>query len=333
MLKRILAVLTALIMCMGIVGCSKSDAPEGMKLVSIEGEPFKLYVPEGWTDNAVSGISGAFFAGTDNIAVSARYYTPTDEEQSLEDYVNSRISSYTQSHEDFEFNGEVISTVLGGENAKEIVFCTEYQDKDFTFREVFVKYNGDFIVLSCRCPEELYESYNATFTQIIEVFELCEKGEVKNDCVTDKKTPDGMKIASDGDIEYRFYVPTSWVCDSESGSSMAYIPESGKPNMTVTAYISDDVMSVEEYFELCEEKYEDNITGYEFIGKEEREVGKCDAVSYTYKATYGGTDFTIMQTVLSYNDRLYSLTYTAPADLFDAHIEDVEAILDAFRFR
>lgn len=333
MFKKILAVLLILIMCLGVVSCSGSDAPEGMKLASLEGEPFKLYVPEAWTDNTVGGISGAFYAGTDNIAVSARYYTSEDSELSLESYVNNCIEIYAESHKDFEFDGEVTATVLGGVDAKEIVFAAEYQKKEFTFRQIFVKYNGDFIVLSFRCPTDEYDTYNSQFTEMADVFELCEKGEVKNDCVTDKKTPDGMKIASNDAIEYRFYVPQTWVCDSESGSSMAYYQESGRPNVTVTAYIPDEVMTVEQYFEYCEEEYEDNLAGYELLGTEEREVGGRDAISYTYTATYGGTGFIIMQTAFVYNDRVYSMTYTAPADTFNSHMEDVEDMLDAFRFR
>ena len=211
MFKKILAVLLILIVCLGAASCSGGDAPEGMKLASLEGEPFKLYVPEAWTDNTSGGISGAFYAGTDNIAVSARYYTPDDDEIDLGAYVTGCIEIYADSHEDFEFDGEVTDTVLGGEPAKEIVFTTEYQKKEFTFRQLFAKYNGDFIVLSFRCPAEEYETYNTQFTEMVDVFELCEKGEVKNDCVTDKKTPDGMKIASNDAVEYRFYVPKTWI--------------------------------------------------------------------------------------------------------------------------
>ncbi len=332
MFKRIFAVLAAIIMCFGIVGCAKSDAPEGMQLVSLEGEPFRLYAPKAWTNNTSSGISGAFYAGTDNIAVSARYFVAPDG-VSLESYVSDCIDGYNAIHEDFDFDGEVTPTVLGGEDAVEITFEAEFEKRDFTFRQIFVKHGGDFIVLSFRCPTEVFETYNTQFTQMADVFELCEKGEVRNDCVTDKKTPEGMKIASNNDIEYRLYVPTSWICDSESNTSVAYVDESGRPNVTVTAYIPDGVMSAEEYVEYCKEKYEDSISGYAFIGTTDTQVAGKDAISYSYSAEYGGVRFTVMQTVLVYNDRVYSVTYTAPEDRFDSHTDDVEKILDAFRFR
>ena len=40
-----------------------------------------------------------------------------------------------------------------------------------------------------------------------------------------------------------------------------------------------------------------------------------------------------MQTVTVYGGRIYSLTYTAPSDSFDAHIADVNAIITSFIFR
>ena len=332
MLKRIFAVLAAIIMCFGVVGCAKNDAPEGMQLVSLEGEPFRLYAPKAWTNNTVSGISGAFYAGTDNIAVSARYFGEADD-MSLESYVGKCVDSYNEIHKDFDFDGEVTPTVLGGEDAIEIIFEAEFDKQDFTFRQIFVKYKGDFIVLSFRCPSEVFETYNTQFTEMAEVFELCEKEEVKNDCVTDKKTPDGMKIASNDKIEYRFYVPKTWVCDSESGASSAYFDESGKPNVSVTAYIPDGIMSAEEYVEDCKEIYADEISGYEYISEESATVANKDAIKYSYSAEYGGVRFTVMQTVFVYNDRVYSITYTAPEDSFASHTDDVEAMLDAFRFR
>ena len=279
----------------------------------------------------MSGISGAFIAGTHNIAVSARYF-PLGE-LSLEDYVHSCISSYSSTHENFQFDGKVESTVLGVADAKEVIFTVEHEDATFKFRQLFAKHNGDVVLLSFRCPIDVFETYNPQFDDMIEVFELCDKGEVRNDFVTDKKTPEGMKIASGDALEYRLYVPQSWISDTENGVSQAYVDESGKPNVTATSYIPDDPMTVEQYFKECERSYKESIQGYSFIGEEERVVGNRNAISYTYSATYGDVDITIMQTVLVYSGRVYSITYTAPADTFDNHMEDVESILDSFRFR
>ena len=46
-----------------------------------------------------------------------------------------------------------------------------------------------------------------------------------------------------------------------------------------------------------------------------------------------GVSVKIMQTLFTYNQSIYSITYTALADRFDAHLEDVNRMLDTFTFR
>ena len=145
--------------------------------------------------------------------------------------------------------------------------------------------------------------------------------------------PDGMKIASSDKIEYVMYVPSSWICDSTSGVSEAYVSESGRPNVTVTSYSYDTEMTPSSYFEACEEEYKDILDGYELLESTERKVGDRAAISYVYTASVDGVQVKIMQTVYDYNGMMYSFTYTALEERFDAHLDDVEDMLDAFRFR
>jgi hypothetical protein len=81
-------------------------------------------------------------------------------------------------------------------------------------------------------------------------------------------------------------------------------------------------------------EYKKNLVGYELLGEPiSRTVAERNALSYQYKALYGGSEYKIMQTVLIYNGLAYSITYTARADAYEAHINDVELILNSFRFR
>jgi len=336
-MKRIIAFALVLIFCFSLVSCGKEEAPDGMYLVSGEGEPFKLFVPNSWKDNTSSGVVGAYFLLSEKISVTARYYTPS-EDISLEDYAYLCESEYAESIDGFSSKG-IGEAVLGGENARELVF--EFEEKiegktvDYICRQIFVKYKGDFVTLSFYCPEERYDSLNTEqFDKIVEEFRLCEKEEDTGDEVTDKKTPDKMKIASADKLEYVMYVPTSWVCNSRSGASEAYYPESGKPNVTVTSY-SDDTAALtpESYFELCEEEYKEALPEYELLDSFERTVSDREAVSFVYTTKVGEADVKIMQTVFEFNSLLYSFTYTALEDSYDAHIDDVDAMLDAFRLR
>ncbi len=332
MAKRILAILLLLALVCCLFGCSNDGAPDGMFSATLDGEPFILYVPDGWMDNTSSGISSAYFSANEKTGVSAKYYTAESSDTTLEEYVASVIDDYSKTNDMFDMESNE-PDVLGGVDAREIIYTVRFEGKVFKFRQLFVKYLGDFVVLSFCSPLDTFEDRGEMFDMIADAFVLCEKGETVNDCVTDKKTPDGMKIASGDNVQYRLYVPVSWVCNSESGKSEAYFPESGKPNVTVTAYSPDSTMTIEEYFAECEEEYKEKLDGYEFISAENRSVAEIEARSYTYSVSVGEHDLRIMQTVFIYNELVYSFTYTALDVSFDAHIEDVNSMLDAFIFR
>ena len=331
-MKRIAIIILAALLCLTLfVSCADSDAPDGMHKVSLDSEPFILYVPKAWTDNSDSGISGAYFSPLEKITVSARYQAVGDG-VSLERYVDDRIEGYTVSLEDYNTESRE-NTVLCGEDAVRLEYSFVERDVKFISLQMITESDGNMILLSFYCPEEVYDNYLEQFEEIIDVFVIRPLPEVSGDDVTDKKTPEGMKIASSDELEYRFYVPKSWVCSSASGRSEAYLAVDGRPNVTVTSHSPDKDMTVEEYFEACEEEYKDRLEGYKLISEEEIKVDGRSAVSYTYDLTADGETYRLMQTVITRDGLIYSITYTAPIDCFEEYLGDVEDILDAFDFR
>ena len=165
------------------------------------------------------------------------------------------------------------------------------------------------------------------------VYKEIDKKEI-NDEVVDKYTPSGMKKASDDGVQYACYVPKNWVTDLSDKMTYAYYPESGKPNVTVTSYTPDVSISLKDYFLRCEEEYKKVLPEYERSESEQTlTVGGRTAYAYTYTTTVEGTTVKVMQTIFAYNEQIYSVTYTALADRFDAHRGDVDRILSSFTFR
>lgn len=334
MTKKIIALTLALLILLFAVSCSSSDGdtPEDMQSATLAGEPFRLYVPSHWVTNTVSGISGAYYSPNEKIMVSARYYTPADAEMTVNDYMDYCIAGYTTSLTDFSVI-ERADTVLSGTEAIRLRYRQTNDGKEYTCFQITAKYNGDMVSLHGYCTVALYDTLASDFETIIANFVLCEKTDPNGAEVTDKKTPDGMKIASADQIEYRLYVPKNWICNAESGASEAYYPESEKSNITVTSYTPDQSISVQSYFAQCETEYRAVLPEYERLSEVERTVAERTAYSYTYRTVVDGVEFRIMQTLFAYNDMIYSITYTAREAVFESHMTDVEAILQAFRFR
>ena len=334
-MKRFTALIIAvLLLCPIILGsCSKAEeVPDGMKLASLEGEPFKLYVPEAMTLNLESGISSAFSYIPEKFMISARYYTPSNAEMTLDEYMQYCADSYAESLESFNMTS-LEATVLSGVDGKRMSYTTKFDSVNYSCEQFTVLYNGDMVSLNFYIPSHAAEKYAESVNEIAGVFELCEKPETINDEVVDKKTPDGMKIASSDVVEYRLYVPKTWICSSESGKSEAYYPESQKTNVTVTSYIPEESVDVEGFSAICDESYNKSINGYDLISKETITVANKNAIAFTFTANYGGATYKIKQVLLIYNEMAYLITYTATEENFDLHIDDFDKIISEFKFR
>ncbi len=336
-LKKITALamaLTLCLICLLTTACSRKDKeiPEGMKSVTVSGEPFILYVPESWTDNTSSGISSAYYSSTQKILVSARYFTPANDSITLEGYLDECEARYAATLQSYA-KTERGAALLGDENAQKLAYTMIRDGVIYTCFQIVASYRGDIISLYGYCPTELYEARIADYDQIASEFVFCEKPDPNGEEIVDKNTPNGMKIASADQLEYRLYVPKAWICDPASGRSEAYYPESQKSNISVSSHSPEQSISVQDYFAQCEQEYKNTLPQYERLSETERTVAERKAFSYTYRCVVDGAEFRIMQTVFTYNQILYSITYTALDDTFDTHIADVEAMLSAFRFR
>ncbi len=334
MLKKIIALtLTLVVLGLSLVSCkNRNGVPDGMQAAHLAGEPFCLYVPENWTVNTKSGISSAYSYANDKIIVSARYHAQADSAQTLDDYMIACAEGYAATMKDFYLVSRD-PALLGGKDARKMEYTVTEAGKSYTCTQISTLHEGLVVSLSFYCLTDVKDAAAEEFEKIRAAFVLTSLPAPANDEVVDKKTPDGMKIASAKNDAHRLYVPKSWICHSESGKSEAYYPESGKPNVTVSIYVPDTSISIEDYFASCETRYTEALAGYERVATQERQVAARRAMSYTYRASYDGMSFRVMQTVLSDGMAIYSLTYTALDDRFDAHLTDVEAILGAFTFR
>lgn len=339
MFKKVTAILLAIIFCLCAVGCAQKDegAPEGMKSATVSGEPFDLYVPEAWTENTASGISSAYYAVSDGLSVSARYHTPAIP-MTKEAYLDLCVASLAAEYADAEFAlvENKVAATLGGKDAAKISYDFKNGETAMRVSQITAAYEGYLVSLYFYCPKAELEARSEVFEKIRGAFVIggFADGYDKGVTVTVKGTPEGMKLASDEGIEYRLFVPTSWVCDPTGGASEAHYPESGKPNITVTSYVPDTSMSVSDYFLRCEEEYKKELPEYSREGEGvERQIDGRKAYSYTYTAKVEGIEIKIMQTIFVYDSSFYTITYAALSDRFDDHMADVEKILAAFKFR
>ncbi|MBO7175942.1 MAG: hypothetical protein J6W14_01080 [Clostridia bacterium] len=152
-------------------------------------------------------------------------------------------------------------------------------------------------------------------------------------CTPDLEAPDGMQAASLEGVEYALYVPESWVVNKNSGVSGAYVSAYDKSNVTLISYIPNTAMTAEQYWTVCEESYKTEFDNYAFVESGSVTMAGLPAPYYVYTATIGGDDYKFLQAIVGSNGIFYNLTYTATSEFYDAHIEEVMSIIEAFTFR
>jgi len=351
---------------------SDPSIPEGMKLATAAGDEFRLYVPSVWTVNTAYGVSGAYFTMSEASNVSAVKYEITPEMNDAMtaagiaggDRLDWFWTTYclaaveqvavdtpkqhddTQKSEDATGNGEsettenegVDSLLLGACNARRYHVSATVNGKKMHFVHVVTENKGGFFVLTYTATENLYAALLDNLTSIIENFEFADPYDpdsvVKNP-TEGVEAPEGMKLASNDEVAYRFFVPTDWELNNLEEIFAAYV-KSDRSSVSVTPYMPELEMRVGEYFKLCEEMLEDTADkdGYELLStKTEVDLGGEVATAYTYRYTVGGREFRCMQVIAAHGSMIYSVTYTASPAHFDAHLDEVNAIIDAFAFR
>ena len=156
-------------------------------------------------------------------------------------------------------------------------------------------------------------------------------------CKKDDGIPEGMQNVSVATVNFDLFVPEYWLPQTESGISGARVSNTDTSNVTVTVYLPDQVLTVEEYWRnFCLPQYQNGVLK-DFTLLEEQcgdtTLGGKNAKKYVFVCTVDGVSYEYMQIITAHGDQLYTLTYTATSASFATHLETVESIRANFRFR
>ena len=151
-------------------------------------------------------------------------------------------------------------------------------------------------------------------------------------CGNKDSAPEGMKNVAPDSEKYYFYVPESW--RTNSGDIVgAYYSMSDRSNVSAMAY-GGEFETSEDYWNDFKTRSERVFESFSVVSENEAKVlDERNAIRYVYKITLDGKDYQCMQTVVSFSNILYVITYTAPESNYESHLEDVEKMLSNFKFK
>lgn len=351
----------AFLLCFAILLCGASCSsnvedgiPDGMMIASATGADYRLYVPTTWNLNTAYGVSGAYFNLSRQSTVSVVKYGITGQlannlqaaelsdggmrlDWFWENECKPAIDSVSLGGSVQKVEEETNALLLDTENAHRYHVTATVNGETLHFVHVIAEKNNAFYVVSFTVTDSLYASLLSGIENILEEFVFSDTPYMPDDYAKkldeNADAPDGMKLASNDDVAYRFYVPTDWTVNRDETVFSAYLA-SDRSNVSVVPYMPDEEgVSVESFFKKCKAMLEITMDSELTYTAEACTLGGRDATAYSYRYTVGDTEYQYKQVIAVYGSMLYSLTYTALPENFDAHLAEVEAIIGAFTFR
>jgi len=233
------------------------------------------------------------------------------------------------------------------DRARVYEYSYAYEAKRIGFVQIFIK-EGDryFIFTFSSSMEERFEGesyfayHSKTLESIINSFRFVAR--------TGENTPQSPEYVRDEDgyilisnkayARFELYVPDTFVPEYSSAIVSATHKDGSNINMTQAVTTGVDI---EDYWKVRKEDLEKIVNDLKIIKEIDRDEIKEDfgnsaaafVCEYTY--TYNGTKYHVMQifcidkALVGYG---YALTYTATEDNYNAHLSELEKIIEKVRF-
>lgn len=148
--------------------------------------------------------------------------------------------------------------------------------------------------------------------------------------------PDNMKAVESSDkLDYNLYIPAHWVQDLSTGVVSAYVSNSDLSNVSMTQFNLDEMKKLDTFVEDYSKELSENLDNFAMSEgfPQKMILDGVEASKIEYTAKLVGNEYKYMQIICVNSGTIYYFTYTALADNFDTHTEDVQKIIDNFSFK
>ncbi len=350
----LLICMIALLFC----SCGEDDTiPDGMQACRDSNElGLTMYAPEGWTVCNVGDISAAYVSSVNQTSVSLVRSDMGDA---------ADFASYFEAHKN-EFPYEIRLTsaatevTLGNaDSAASFVYTFTYGGRVFKALQVLALYGERFYIFTYTSYDETYSDestyYQTYYESAKDVMRTLVFREISSEVTDSVPTEDaqGYQLVSDRTVNgFYFYMAPTWECDenagivrvsTDDGSSITMTEATGS-GMSVRTYfiyrlqeLSTFVDDIQVYVNgeplpftedeqtLLSDAYKDMIIASNF--GDAKQAAEC-----VYSFTYQGQTYRVLQYLTTAANHGFVFTYTAPAAVFDSHIDQVKTMAQKVRF-
>ena len=157
----------------------------------------------------------------------------------------------------------------------------------------------------------------------------------------DTGIPAGMKLVENDKVTYKLFVPENWVVNITDGVSGAYV---AKDNSNISLMIMTTSQNYQSLENFCQKYYKDMEATFKNVSEREeytenQKFGQLPALKYVF--TIGAEASDTEPNAIQYkymqifaldqsSNQVYIFTYTALAENFSTHLDDVNSIAAEF---
>lgn len=147
-------------------------------------------------------------------------------------------------------------------------------------------------------------------------------------CAKDDAAPKGMKKASDEKADFTLYVPEKWTVDMAEAAVSAYCSTDDPSSVSMMAWgLEYSDSSLDEWWDVNLDEIKKVFSNVEVTDTSDTLIDELYAKKYTYTASLGEYNYSIIQAACVKNATVYVFTYTSVPEKFDAHTEEVTEML------
>ncbi len=177
-MKKILLILSAILLLITTTSCSKEDTglPEGMALLDNEAVDYLFYYPQEWHADRNDGMVSAYVSEKDRSNVSVTTFAASADVASVEGYLTMGDTTYfdnmKETFPDLEMISDGEETSLGGVPAKQYVFTATVAGEVYKFRQVIAYRYGYIYMLTYTSTAEGFDTHTDDVNSIISEFKF-----------------------------------------------------------------------------------------------------------------------------------------------------------------
>jgi len=152
-------------------------------------------------------------------------------------------------------------------------------------------------------------------------------------------SPDGMKLASNEESGYLMYVPdveNCWKVD-RSGlyTSACYSSGDDATNISATAFdvVQGANVTVESWWEDFVPNLKETYAEMSDIAVKDAKIDGIKGKEYSFSGKLAGNEYKYIITAVIKDAYVYYITYTSTPEFYEEHLEDLESVINNFKFK